>query len=221
MRKTMIMSAVAGAMVLVAAGGADAQQGGQRGAQGMRGTDPVQRVLQLQAELGLTETQVAQLQRIRSDLRARNQPLREQMRAAMGEERAGRPGMRDMTPEQRETRREAMRSMTPQQRRAMARAQREQMRERREEMRQLSAEEREQMRAQRQARMEQMRPVMEQIRGNARAAWEQTNSVLTPEQRAALEARREARGERGRRMREGGGMHDGARRPMQGSGQRG
>lgn len=226
MRKTMIISAVAGAMALVAAGGANAQQGGQRGARAMRGGDPVQRVLQLQAELGLTEAQVAQLRSIQSDLQARNQPLRERMRAAMGEERAGMRGMGAMTPEQREARREAMRQMTPEQRRAMMEAQREQMRTRREEMRQRSPEEREQARAERQARMQQMRPLMEQMRGNAQAAWDQANSVLTQEQRAALEARREARGARGHRMREGGmrgggRMHDGARRPMRSSGPRG
>lgn len=226
MRKTMIISAFAGAMTLMTAGHADAQQGGQRGERSMRGGDPVQRVLQLQAELGLTEAQVAQLRQIQSQLEARNEPLREQMRAAMGEERGGMRGMGAMTPEQREARREAMRQMTPEQRRAMMEAQREQMRARREEMRQRSPEEREQARAERQARMQQMRPLMEQMRGNARAAWEQASSVLTAEQRATLEARREARGARRHRMREGGmrgggRMHDGARQPMRSSAPRG
>ena len=128
-------------------------------------------MLQKRAELNLTAEQVARLEAIERDLRARNEPLRQQIAAAMPE-RAERP------------------RMTEEQRRAM----REQRRERSEARPRMTEEQRQQMRA----RMEQVRPVMQQMRANTRGAMEQARAVLTEEQRARLQQQmQERRGQRG------------------------
>jgi hypothetical protein len=132
-------------------------------------------ILQHRAQLDLTADQVARLEAIERDLRARNEPLRQQMSAAFPERaaRAGAEGPR-MTDEQRRTMREQRARRGDHGARAGA-ARRPQ----------LSDEQRQQMRG----RMEQLRPVMEQMRGNTRQAMEQARAVLTDAQREQLRAR--------------------------------
>jgi Spy/CpxP family protein refolding chaperone len=152
------------------------------------GPAPMERVLRLRAELGLTDAQVAQIQAIGQRLQEQNRPLVEQLRAA-----GVFPGAQ-LTPEQRERMRERMQNLTPEQR--------EQMRQRMEERRRnLTPEQREQMRQRMEQRRaegarpgpmgrqipEELRPVVEQLRQNNRAAAEQVRSVLTPEQRTRLQ----------------------------------
>lgn len=133
------------------------------------GPAPMERVLRLRAELGLTDAQVAQIQAIGQRLQEQNRPLVEQLRAA-----GVFPGAQ-LTPEQRERMRERMQNLTPEQR--------EQMRQRMEQRRAEGA------RPGPMGRQipEELRPVVEQLRQNNRAAAEQVRSVLTPEQRTRLQ----------------------------------
>lgn len=149
----------------------------------MRGHGGLAAMLQRHAELELTAEQVARLEAIERDLRARNEPLRQQIAALMPEraqrmERGERPRVGD------------------EQRRQM----REQRGERVQQRRRMTEEQRQQMRA----RMEQARPVLEQMRANTRTALEQARAVLTDAQRAQLEQRRNEMRER--RGGERGGM---------------
>jgi Spy/CpxP family protein refolding chaperone len=188
-----------------------------------RGHAPVAGLLQHRAEIGLTAEQVQRLEAIGQDLRARNAPLVEQLRAS-GAWPRGEGGA--MTPEQRAEMRQRMQAMTPEQRaemrgrRGMTAEQRAEMRQRMEAM---TPEQRAEMRAQmaqrragagqaRGARVpEELRPVMQQLQANTRAAMEQARAVLTPEQQARvaeLRAERRGAGERGQR---GRGARGGAR----------
>ena len=129
---------------------------------------PIARMLRMREQLGLTETQVGQLESILADLETKNQPLVEQVRAALPEPPFDRAELRALTPEERRARMEEMR---------------EQMRANRDERR---------------AQMEQLRPVLDQIQANQEAAITQARSVLTSEQLEMVrtriaDQRREAR----------------------------
>lgn len=134
-------------------------------------------MLREHAEPALSADQVARLEAIEAELRARNEPLRQQLQALRPE------GARAERPRMSEEERRAMREggerprMTDEQRAAMR------------------------------AQMDQVRPIARQMADNARSAMERAREVLTAEQRASLERRmqerrsemRERRGERGGR----------------------
>jgi Spy/CpxP family protein refolding chaperone len=123
------------------------QRGGPR--------NPVARLLEKRAELGLTDRQVTQITAIQAELDRQNQPLMRQMQAFRG---PGRDGQRPS-----EADREAMRQ-----------------------------------------RREQARPVMERMRQNNQAAMERVQALLTAGQKEKVRATlRDGRGE-GRGHRGGG-----------------
>lgn len=167
----------------------DAQtpRGAERAQQSVRmqGQAPLALLLEQRAELGLTAEQVSRLEAIQEEVRQKNAPLMDQMRAS-----GAFPGGQRM--------RQRAEAMTPEQRGAM----REQMRERRAAgAAGQRAERGRPMQGQRQL-PEELRPLMQQIQQNNRAALEQVRAVLTVEQQARarqlVEQRRgEPRGTRG------------------------
>ncbi len=134
----------------------------------LNGAGP-ERLLRLRDELRLTAEQVSRLETIRQRLQQQNAPLIEQLRASGVWQERGR-----LTPEQREQMRQRMQNMPPEQREALRR----QMQERRR-----SAEAG--PRAQRQI-PEELRPVIQQLRENTRSALQEARSVLTAEQQTRL-----------------------------------
>ena len=211
MRNRMWMTAIAGALVVMtgceeqpvsldaqtpSASFAQAVAGGAEPGAMLRGRNPLRMLLAQREELALSESQVAQLERIAEDLRAQNEPLLEAIGAT------GRRAGIDRT---------ALQGLSAEERRAKVKELRE---ARRAEREQLSPEQRQALRAERTARMEALRPQLEQLRSNQRTAAEAALAVLTAEQRAAVEAKREARqaeraerGGRGRRDGSGPGRH--------------
>jgi hypothetical protein len=170
----------------------EVQQGGAggAGARMMRGRSPLAGILALKDSLGLSAAQVSQLKQIQTELRAENQPLLAQLRAATGRDSSIAQELRGLTPEQRRARIRELRA------------------ERRAKLAAMTAEQREALRAQRRAKLQELKPVLEQIRSNVKAAAEQAKAVLTPEQRSRLQAMRKARIERMKeRRRAGGGRH--------------
>jgi Spy/CpxP family protein refolding chaperone len=172
---------------------------GPRGGMGMHAAvtaNPAGRVLQHRAALGLSLDQIRQLQQLQAQIDTRNQPLRDQLRAARPA--VDRAEVRErgaaLTAEQREQRRAQMEEMrtrmqnaTPEQRAQM----REQMRE------QMQADMRERFgpgtaprgRAadpEMRQRMEALRPVMEQLQQSNQQARNEVQAVLTAEQHAKL-----------------------------------
>ena len=139
-----------------------------------------QKLLQLRNELGLTAEQVSRLEGIRQRLQQQNAPLIEQLRAsgawrerrAQGEARTGEQGR--IAPEQREQARQRMENMTPEQREAMRR----QMQERRQGAEAGRRTERQMP--------EELRPVMQQMQANTRSALQEARAVLTAEQQTRL-----------------------------------
>lgn len=120
------------------------------------GRNPVGRLLEQSGALGLTSEQVTRLATLASELRTRNDALREQLRARLGDRAR-------LTDEQRKAmraRREAARSEHPP----------------------LTDEQREAIRARREA----VRPLMEEAARSQRAAMEEVRDILTDEQEAKL-----------------------------------
>jgi Spy/CpxP family protein refolding chaperone len=149
--------------------------GGGRAARMMRLRNPFAGLLTLRDTLGLSADQVSRLKQLQAELKAKNQPLLAQLRAATG---------RDGSVAQ------ELKGLTPEQRRAWLRELREQ---RRAKLAAMSPEERDSLRAQRRAKLEELKPVLEQMRSNTKAAVEQARAVLTPEQRSQLQALRQER----------------------------
>jgi hypothetical protein len=136
-------------------------------------------------ERGFGARAAAQGQRMQRMTPEQREQMRERMQRTTPEQREQmRERMQQMTPEQRAQMRERMQRTTPEQR--------EQMRER---MQQMTPEQREQMRERMQRRggqgtargemrvPEAVRPVLQQLQANNRAALQEAQAVLTPEQR--------------------------------------
>jgi hypothetical protein len=197
--------------------------GMQRGAMGMRGqvmADPAARVLAQREALGLTAAQVSQLEQIRAQTGARNQPLRQQLQSAMpaGNRQQARQRAADLTPEQRaqrraemEARRQQMQTASPEERQRMREQMRAERQARREEMRaqrqqQLTPEQRarqEERRAGLQQRMETLRPIMQQLQESNQQARREVEAVLTEEQKTRLRELQPQRGNRPERAQPG------------------
>jgi hypothetical protein len=161
------------------------------------GGAPVERIIQLREQLGLTDQQVTELRRIQTQLQEKNRPLREQIQAARPDRPAVTPEQREqmrarmqqLTPEQRDQMRERMQQMTPEQR--------DQMRER---MQQMTPEQRDQMRQRRQAQPgargimpDSMRQRMQRATPEERAGMRERMQQLTPEQREQMRERMQQR----------------------------
>jgi Spy/CpxP family protein refolding chaperone len=165
---------------------------GQERATRTPGQAPLARVLQHRAELGLTADQVNRLESIQQRLQAQNAPLLEQLRASGAWPRSGTEARerRQLTPEQREQMRQRSQNLTEEEREAL----REQLRERRQQRE--PGRVAPGARGQRQI-PEELRPVVQQLRANTRAAIEEARAVLTTEQQAQLrELMQQRRGER-------------------------
>jgi Spy/CpxP family protein refolding chaperone len=141
-------------------------------------------------ELQLSAEQVARLEAIESRLQQQNQPLIAQLREAGVAQRGASGGWvrgdraRERSPEQREQMRERRQEMTPEQREEM----RQRMQDR---ARSITPEQRREMAqrfrvAQREVPVE-LRPVAEQLRENTTVAVREAREVLTPEQEARLQ----------------------------------
>lgn len=217
MRRTLMAAVAVAMMVVPAAVWAQQPESGH----GMRRHDPIARMIEKRAELGLTDDQVARLEQIRTQLEERNRPLREQLREARPERparegadaarwREARERWRAMPPEEREQARAEAR-VRMEQRRAEMRARMEQMTpEEREAHRAEMRRKMEERRAAARERMEALRPTLDQLRQNQRKAMDAVREVLTDEQEAKLrELHKERRGDRGKR---------GERRPRGGAG---
>lgn len=161
-----LVLAAAAAVTLPA--GADAQRPeGERRPMGAQGGEaPVERIVELRQELGLTDAQVTELQRIQAELRERNAPLRERLSEA----------------------RERMHA----EREAMTEEERREMRERMRARREAGEAGRRGPAGVPPAMSAELRPVMEEIRTNTRNAREQIRAVLTTEQREKLRELRPA-----------------------------
>ena len=168
---------------------------GPRPGQAGPGPSPVQGLLRQREQLGLTAQQVSRLEAIDRDLQARNAPLHQQLTALMprrGEQ--GQDGARPRGP-----RGERPEGARPQgERRARpdsaARAQR------RAERPQLTDAQRQQMRQ----RREQAQPIVQQLRANTEQALTQARAVLTAEQQQKVQQRMdERRARQGDRPRRG------------------
>lgn len=210
MRRT-LMAAVAAAMMLI-----PAVAWAQRPEGAFRGHDPIARLIEKRAELGLTDEQVSRLEEIRARLEERNRPLLEELRAARpaaeGEEaerwREARARWQSMTPEERERARAEMEARRAEMRARWERMTPEEREARRAEMRQRMEE----RRAVARERMGALRPTLEQLRKNHEEAMDAVREVLTDEQEAKLrELHDEHRGERGKRP--------GMRSPRRGAGE--
>jgi hypothetical protein len=151
------------------------------GARGMGGHvgQGISVALEHRAQLNLTPEQVSRLETIQRELRARNEPLHQQLTAIMPQH-----GMRGAGPARQGERPGMMGRMRGMHGGADSAAP---ARPR------LSDEQRQEMRA----RMEQARPVMEQIRAHTRAAMEQAHGVLSDAQRQQLHELMRERGGRG------------------------
>ena len=84
------------------------QSADAQGARRMPPRAPLARIVAMRAELGLSDDQVAKLKAIQSDLRAKNKPLLDQIRAALGTDEGIAKALRALTPEQRRAKREAL-----------------------------------------------------------------------------------------------------------------
>jgi Spy/CpxP family protein refolding chaperone len=153
-----------------------------------RGHAPVAGLLQHRAEIGLTAEQVQRLEAIGQDLRARNAPLLEQLRASgalQRGERGARGARGAMTPGQRAEMRQRMEAMTPEQRAEM----REKMRQRRAggerpaaERRGMTAEQRAEMRQRMEAMTPEQRAEMRAQMAQRRGAAGQARGTRVPEE---------------------------------------
>lgn len=172
------------------------ERGHFRGQRGPGGGSPVQRMLAQRERLKLTDAQVQRLEAIDRDLRARNEPLRQQLVSIFPERARRAEGARPRG--ERRTRPDS--------------AQRAERRQRGERP-QLTDAQRQQM----QQRRAQAEPVMQQLRQNTEAALTQARSVLTAEQQAQVDQWRQRRGGR-----DGSRDHGGeGRRPERGERTRG
>jgi hypothetical protein len=215
MRSRMWLAAVAGAMVVMTGCEEDptaldaqtstlslaqaADDGSERSGlrRGPPAVDPVRMILAQKEELALSASQVAQLEQIAADLRVKNQPLLETIGAPGGRAAMDRPALQGLSAEERRAKlqemREARRAEGAQLTQAQRAERKAQMEARRAEGAQLTQEQRQAQRAERKAQMEARRPQLEQLRNNQNAAAEAALAVLSAEQRAVVEAKREAR----------------------------
>lgn len=178
----------------------------------MGAMDPVSRLLSQRDFLELSGDQIARLESIQSRLAVQTAPLIAQLEELRPEGAArpwhalrlragkGRDRMHELTAEQREqlrarleTHRERMRDLTAEQRaelRDRFEARRGELRERHPDMAG-SSEEAQARREVMRERMEQLRPTFEQLHESRRQAMDEAHGVLTDEQRARLETRRD------------------------------
>ncbi len=201
MKRIFGMTLVAALAIAPVALEAQATPGAQQ-ERGVRGGHAFSMIIGQRAALNLTDDQVARLEAIGLRLRAQNAPLLEQMRASGAWQ--GRPGARggerpQLTPEQREQMRQRMQNLTPEQREQM-RAQRGE-RGARGARGEAAPEQREQMRQRMQnltpEQREQMRAQMQQRRGEAgvrggRQVPEELRPVMEQLRANSLAARQEA-----------------------------
>lgn len=134
---------------------------------------PVEALLRVQEELGLSADQVARLEQIGQRLQAQNEPLVAQLRESGAWPGARAGAARQLTPEEREEMRRRM-----QERREATPEQRERMRER---ARSVTPEQRREM-ARRFRVPAELQPTVAQLRANNLTALEEARSVLTAEQ---------------------------------------
>ncbi|HYR07054.1 MAG TPA: hypothetical protein VEQ60_04785 [Longimicrobium sp.] len=148
--------------------GAHGQMHGRRGPGGPGGHSPIQGILRQREQLGLSAQQVSRLEAIDRDLRARNEPLHQQLMALIPEDlRAA--AHRDGPPQQGERRQPPQSGQAQGERRGHGEHG---------DHPQLTAEQRQRM----EQIHERARPLMEQVHQNVQAAMEQVHTVLTPEQ---------------------------------------